>query len=170
MNRAVAIANEFLAKAGSAGLTQMQLQKLVYFAHGWTLAITGEPLTAEEPQAWNYGPVYSDLYDHTKYFGSKSIDRLLTPDDDDAARFFLHQASGLPPYKATLTPTEKDIIDRVWKRYGGLTGSRLSALTHQTKTPWSRVFAGGSGKNRTIPNGMIKDHYTTIGNSVAGAA
>jgi len=162
MDRAVAIANEFLAKAGPAGLTQMQIQKLVYFAHGWTLAVTGHPLTVEEPQAWNYGPVYSDLYDHTKYFGKKSINRLLTPDDDDAMRFFSRDPAPAQPYRAALSPVEKDIIDRVWSRYGSLPGSRLSAMTHQAGTPWYETYAGGEGKNRAIPNPLIQQHYVDI--------
>lgn len=166
MNRAVAIANEFLTKAGSSGLTQMQIQKLVYFAHGWTLAITDRPLTEEEPQAWNYGPVYNDLYDHTKFFGKNPINRPLTPDDDDAARFFLEMPSGKLPYRANLTPEERDIVNQVWSRYGKLSGARLSAMTHVPKTPWHQIYDAGKGKNRTIPNEIIKQHYLDIADSV----
>lgn len=169
MDRAVAIANEFLRKAGTAGLTQMQIQKLVYFAHGWTLAITGQPLTSEEPEAWNYGPVYSDLYDHTKYFGKNPINRPLTPDDDNAARFFLEMPSGAPAYRADLSATERDVIDRVWKRYGKLSGARLSAMTHVPNTPWWQTYDGGKGKNRTIANELIRQHYIDIGHSVQKA-
>ena len=40
---ASAIANEILARATGAGvsLTSMQLIKLVYIAHGWSLAVYG---------------------------------------------------------------------------------------------------------------------------------
>jgi uncharacterized phage-associated protein len=40
---------------------QMQLQELVYIAHGWCLAISGEPLTGERPEAMPYGPEYRRL-------------------------------------------------------------------------------------------------------------
>lgn len=54
------IAMAFVKKAIESGkpVTQMQLQKMVYFAHGLHLANTkGEPLVKEEFQAWRYGPV-----------------------------------------------------------------------------------------------------------------
>ncbi|WP_106638619.1 Panacea domain-containing protein [Allosphingosinicella vermicomposti] len=160
MHRAVAIANEFLKRAGSGGLTQMQLQKLVYFAHGWALALRDAPLVAEDVEAWNYGPVYRDLYDHTKYFGKDPIERLITPDDDEAARFFSRSKDPKAPYEAELTDYERQLIDAVWMRYGKLSGARLSALTHQRNTPWFDTFK--SGRSEAIDNERIKQHYTEL--------
>ena len=160
MDRSVAIANEFLRKAAGAALTQMQLQKLVYIAHGWKLGLVGEPLTTDQPEAWAYGPVYPDLYDHTKFFGRGPIGREITPDDDEAARFFIRQRSEAVPYRANLDNQERQIIDHVWKRYGGLSGARLSSLTHQPNTPWSETYDGG--RNRTISNDVIQAHYDEL--------
>lgn len=161
VDRSVAIANEFLGRPGGLALTQMQLQKLVYFAHGWDLGLTNTPLTIEQPEAWAYGPVYRDLYDHTKQFGSAPIGRLLTPADSEAARMF-GRAQGAAPYHANLSPIEHQIIDQVWHRYGGVFGPTLSALTHQPNTPWSNTFAGGAGKNQPISNTLIRDHYRQL--------
>lgn len=165
MDRAVAIANEFLRRAGPEGLTQMQIQKLVYFAHGWNLALNGWPLTTELPEAWTYGPVYRDLYDHTKYFGAGQINREITPDDDNAMRFFGGESRRWP-YRAKLTPEELEIIDAVWGRYGNLSGARLSALTHQSGTPWDATYKTGEGKNHSISNELIKAHYVEIADRV----
>lgn len=160
MDRAVAIANEFLRKDGGASLTQMQLQKLVYFAHGWSLGLLGQPLTIEQPEAWDYGPVYADLYDHTKLFGRSPIGRELTPDDDQPARFFGHGTPKAAPYRAQLTGSERAIIDQVWARYGRLSGARLSALTHQDGTPWSESYNGR--RNATIDNEVIARHFLEL--------
>ncbi|WP_131993555.1 type II toxin-antitoxin system antitoxin SocA domain-containing protein [Dokdonella fugitiva] len=40
----------------------MQLLKLVYLCHAWTLGLLGRPLLREEVQAWRYGPVFPALY------------------------------------------------------------------------------------------------------------
>ncbi len=72
---AAAIANEFLdlAEKDSRKLTQMHVQKLVYFAHGWFLALKREPLVRERVEAWDYGPVIRQLYDAFRSFGSRPI-------------------------------------------------------------------------------------------------
>jgi len=158
MDRSVAIANEFLRRG--IPLTQMQLQKLVYLSHGWTLGLTGQPLTAEQPEAWDYGPVYTDLYDHTKLFGRAPIAREVTPDDDEPARFFGRSRGHAKPYHAQLNPTERSIVDQVWARYGRLSGAQLSTLTHQPGTPWTQVYDGG--RNRVIPNEVIMAHYSEL--------
>ena len=125
-HKAVAIANEFLLQPGAAEtVTQMKLQKLCYFAHGWNLAINGNPLISDAPQAWNYGPVYRDLYEHTKYFGKEPVGRLITPGDSDVMRFF-GDGKKFEPYKAELTSRELGVIEQIWNRYSNLSAIRLS--------------------------------------------
>src|ERR1700722_8483585 len=72
---ATVIANEFIALASKAGsaLSPLKLQKLVYFAHGWCLALTGRPLISDRVQAWQYGPVIPSIYHEFKYVGNGSI-------------------------------------------------------------------------------------------------
>jgi uncharacterized phage-associated protein len=75
----VAVANEFLTIARSKGtpLTPMKLQKLVYFAHGWFLALNpGQPLISERVEAWKYGPVIRALYSQFRDYGDASIEAL----------------------------------------------------------------------------------------------
>jgi uncharacterized phage-associated protein len=160
-HRAVAIANEFLRQPGACEqLTQMQLQKLTYFAHGWNWALNGAPLTGDQIEAWTFGPVYRDLYDHTKFFGKEPVGRLITPDDSEVARFFGDKKGAASPYSADLTEREKQIIGRVWRRYGGLGGVALSRLTHQPGTPWFEAYK--RGKNSAIDQDAIRQHYTEI--------
>lgn len=162
-HRAVAIANAFLRLPSAAEtITQMQLQKLVYIAHGWNLAINDDSLVAEQPEAWTYGPVYRDLYDHTKFFGKSPIGREIRPADRDMAKFFLGDDDNSDqPYRAPLSDRERAVIENVWKRYGALSAIRLSELTHQRGTPWFQTFTT-RGRNTAIENELIKPHYDAL--------
>src|SRR5437870_3577302 len=70
-----AIANYFLdlAKLANQELNPMKIQKLVYYAHGWNLALDGQPLIDEAVEAWTYGPVIPSLYHEFKKYGGGPI-------------------------------------------------------------------------------------------------
>jgi uncharacterized phage-associated protein len=73
-----AIANYLLevAKNHNETLTPMKIQKLVYFANGWHLALKNEPLINEQVEAWPYGPVIPSLYRAFRRFGDQAITAL----------------------------------------------------------------------------------------------
>jgi len=132
---ALAVANYFLdlAKAKGIGLDPMKLQKLIYFAHGWHLALyDGAPLIDEQIQAWDYGPVVSSVYHEFKKFGARPIDQLgtdfdLAKDEIVTPRIALHD-------KQTIA-----LLDKIWEVYGRYTGVQLSNLTHETGSPWAQI-------------------------------
>lgn len=45
------------------GISTMKLQKLLYLAQGWSLAITGRPLFDGGFEAWSSGPVNREIYE-----------------------------------------------------------------------------------------------------------
>ena len=155
----LAIANEFLRRAEREGrfLTHMHLQKLVYLAHGWGLAVTGKPLIEDRFEAWDYGPVIRKLYDALRYYGSGVVTRTIRHGDDIA-----FGSSPGAEHVAELLPNEKAIIDKVWDQYKGFEAFQLSALTHADNSPWSQTFASGSGKSRAIRDNLIWDYFADL--------
>ncbi|MEA3538886.1 MAG: Panacea domain-containing protein [Pseudomonadota bacterium] len=143
-----AIANEFLKLNGGQPFNQMWLQKLVYIANGWNLAINGEPLTDSRIEAWDGGPVYRTIWNHLRDFGY------------DLKTMLLKKPNG-EPYKADLSPAEKSVIEHVWKRYGGYSGLELSRLTHQEGTPWSNSYFS-KGRNAALDESDIKNHFVEL--------
>lgn len=141
-----AIANEFLKLEGGP-MNQMRLQKLVYIANGWNLAINGEPLTDARIEAWDGGPVYRSIWNHIRDFGYNVKDR-----------FFGMQGER---FKANLSDKEKAVISHVWKRYSGYTGLQLSKLTHQEGTPWSNAYFG-KGRNAPLDQDEIRQHFVEL--------
>lgn len=149
-HRAVAIANEFLIRrADDAWPQQMYIQKLVHIANGWNMAVNGEPLTEELPQAWDNGPVYRSIWDYIKEHGYRGkYNTLLEPEKKSVIR-------------ADLTDNEKRIIDHVWQKYGHLSGDTLSKLTHEPDTPWERAYFG-RGRNARLDPEDIRNHYIDL--------
>ena len=140
-----AIANAFLERARSEGraLTPLQIQKLVFLAHGWSLSLRGTELIDEPIQAWTYGPVVRSLYDDFKSFGSDPILQMATV-----------YGEGKFSTPIEKSPEVASLLNFVWDRYKNLTAGQLSRLTHLPGSPWSRV-----GKNDIIPNWMVKQYY-----------
>src|SRR5689334_22090572 len=70
------VANFVLDVADSRGLqiTNMALNKILYFAHGWSLAQRSEPLISATFEAWQYGPVLPLIYRQFSRAGSDTID------------------------------------------------------------------------------------------------
>lgn len=155
------IANEFIRRAGAEGraLTQMQLQKLVYIAHGWALAITGNPLTHDDPQAWEYGPVYKELRRALRAYGRDNVAREIRNGEYMPGMFNDDEEASAT---AQLSVEEGAVIDRVYRDYGKFHAFQLSALTHKDGTPWTRVYDGGNGKFNDISAEMIREHFVEL--------
>lgn len=153
---AKAVANEFLALAKADGKTisPMKLLKLVYFAHGWYLAFTGQPLIQERVEAWQYGPVISTLYHEFKKFGNDPI----TEEAEDVRV----EGGKITPFTPRIDDENlgKALIAKVWQNYGQYSAGQLSSATHQEGTPWAQIYKPGE-RSLVIPDEVIKKYYDT---------
>jgi len=159
----LAVANYLIGKAHGEGdrITPMKLLKLVYIAHGWSLGITGKPLIAEEVQAWQYGPVIPSVYQDFRHYGRNPIER---------------QKAVLNERGEYVVPTVTDsqarrLLDKVWDVYKQYDGLQLSALTHQTGTPWDTVWREWGGRwgrrDAVIEPQIIAQYYRNLVNGAA---
>ncbi|WP_448191972.1 Panacea domain-containing protein [Azospirillum sp. sgz301742] len=166
-----AIANYFLDRARSEGrfLTTMNVLKLVYIAHGWTLALTDLPLIQERVEAWRHGPVIRELWDEFKVYGSGPI-RAFADGGQGFSKLFLQRdwENESSATKESLTPSESNILDAVWNSYKNFNAFQLSAMTHVPGTPWSNVYI--EGLNSAIENDDIKNHYRELHRARSGGA
>src|ERR1700738_3701746 len=106
-----AVANYFLERAKAEGIpiTPMAIQKLVYFAHGWMLAVYGRPLINQRIEAWEYGPVIRDLYQQFKRFGDLPISEPANFVQATAAGFQITQ----PEIPRQQDPEATQLLDQV---------------------------------------------------------
>lgn len=156
---AKAVANEFLAlaKGENKKLTQMQLQKLVYFAYGWYLAITGTRLIDERVEAWEWGPVIPSIYREFRRFGSSPITELAAEVGfrDGKAGYYAVRIQSIDPKKDGLAT---QVIKRVWDIYGKYSAIDLSKMTHEPDSPWT-LTPDKEIKGTAIEDGVIMEYF-----------
>lgn len=155
----LAIANEFIRRSlepGARPITQMQVQKLVYLAHGWNLGARDEPLIEDPVEAWKFGPVIRKLYSALSRYGSGPITRRIRWGDDTP----LYGGDDGGVAHEELGRREREVVEMIWDTYGEYPAFQLSALTHQPNTPWSQYYSDGS--NRVIPNRVIQRHFKAL--------
>lgn len=159
--RAAAIANELLdlAARDNRKLTQIEIQKLVYFSHGWHLALVGQNLIEEQIEAWKYGPVVRSLYDAFKKFGSSEI-------TEKAVYWKISNSRLVPSWYPTIqsASVEDDacaraVVQSVWKKYGLIPPFKLVEITHLNGSPWQKSQERG---DTYIPNEEIKEYFERV--------
>lgn len=158
---AAGAANEFLelawAESGNPPVDQMKLQKLLFYAHAWHLALEGRPLFEEDFEAWPWGPVVRDVYFETRPYGRAPISGRVTklmrkPSDNNSLEFVF--VSPLVDDKKT-----KEFIKSVWESHKRFSGVQLSNATHAPGEPWTVIKDKYNNKldsKPTIPNDLIE--------------
>lgn len=107
---------------GGEYITNLKLQKMLYYMQGFHLAYFREPLFEDEIEAWMYGPVVPKVYHEYSCFGNKGID----VEYDDIIR---------------LTNIEEQLFDEVLNVYGAFSAIGLMNMTHN-ETPWKSTKIG----------------------------
>ena len=134
-------------------LSPMQVQKLIYIAHGWHLSLNDSPLVSQPILAWKHGPVVRDVYDEYRIYGSEDITHYYRSRDPE---------TGIPEVSFVRDPVSKEIIESVWNSYKRFSATELWKLTHQNGSPWDRVYKGGVGEGDIIPNELIALAYKDL--------
>ncbi len=136
---ALTVAKWFVAWAaadetGEGELSNLKLQRLLYYAQGRYLAKHGEPLFADLIQAWDCGPAVPSVYHE---FSGHQLE--LAPDDpfdwdaidEDTARFLMD----------------------IWDTYGSFAAWKLRNMTHG-ESPWMDAHQNGEGGTGITPSAM----------------
>ena len=157
---AASVANEFLKLAKEEPqfppVDQMKLQKLLFYAHAWHLAMKDAPLFENDFEAWPWGPVVRDVYTQTLKFGRNPVNQFITELDYDDGRARVVAPDGVGD------PDLRGFIRSVWDTLKVYDGIQLSNSTHAEGEPWAIVCKelGTAGKP-AIPNELIKKVFRT---------
>lgn len=136
------IADYFLYKSGQEKkpITNKKLQKLLYYAQGWSLGARGEKLFEDKIEAWVHGPAIRSIYVAYKNFGFDPITRQIVETDIVAIPDHIRR-----------------FLDEVWTVYGKFDAEYLEHLSHAEK-PWQTARSGleahSASENEITPESM----------------
>ena len=131
-------------------MTPKKLQKLLYYAYAWTLALLNDAvddiqfrLFNEPIEAWVHGPVVPEVYSEFKGYGWNDIPMVSEMDENIFASDVL------------------DVLNQVWDVYGSFTGNELEEISHKD-APWREArngLASYMGSNRKISDKSMFEYY-----------
>lgn len=142
--KAIDIAKKLIYKAqedepnGGERLTNLKLQKMLYYQQGYHLAAFGTPLFEEEVEAWMYGPVVPCVYDVYSQYGSETL-----PETDNPIE---------------LLEEEEILFNQVYQAYRDFSAIGLMNRTHNEQ-PWLQALPHDRGT--VISNESMKSYFMT---------
>ncbi|MEH3116308.1 MAG: DUF4065 domain-containing protein [Methylorubrum populi] len=127
-------------------ITHLKLQKLVYYAQAWSLALRDEPLFDEELQAWAHGPVAESVYQTYRGAGWDA----------------------LPPPKVmpVMDREMDDFLSSILATYGDFSAKHLESMTH-AEQPWIEARKGlppEARSNKPIRKNVMSIYYRDLYN------
>lgn len=140
------IANYFIWLSHETGalLTNLKLQKLLYYSQGWYLAFYQKPLFKDNIEAWIHGPVVPCIYKKYKIFQWNPI---------------AEKAE-----KPLLNPKTNSFLVSLSKAYFHRDGYELELMTHQEK-PWINARKGlkpDVNSNNIISRKDMQNYFTSM--------
>ena len=121
-----------------AEMTNMKVQKLLYYAQSLHLALYDEPLFNDEIEAWRYGPVCHPAY---KFYSNFEAQKLPIPSGDDLGQ---------------IPNDKKDLLEEVWGYFGIYHAYKLSDMTH-LEFPWKKARKGLPPEARSTEAIQLED-------------
>lgn len=119
-------------------ISNLQLQKILYFCQLESYRRSGTPLFCDDFEAWRYGPVIPSVYRLFSIFGGLAISsRVKEPEN--------------------LSSRERSLIQSVARRLRMLRPWELVAETHSDGSPWDLTYRGGYGAGDVISKELIRE-------------
>lgn len=120
-------------------ISNLQLQKILYYIQKDFLQIHHRALFADEFEAWPFGPVVRSIYNKYCGFGSMTIydDQVIEPQ---------------------FSEEEKKCIDSIVENKRSISPWKMVEDTHAEGKAWDLVFRDGMGYKNIIPKDVIIAH------------
>ena len=148
------ICNLMLDEADDVPITNLALQKLLYFIHGLHLIETKTPLVMGYFEAWQHGPVHPAAYGAFKAAGKMPIAFRATRQNPLTGERL--------PFSAICDRDVQDRLRRVMALYGRMNAGNLVDISHAAGAPWHFIVAKARASmafGMRIPNDVITERF-----------
>lgn len=144
MYRALNVARYIVQRCNNQNraISNLKLQKILYFVQAEFLVTKNQPCFVESIEAWEFGPVVPEVYHQYKIYGGANIP-------------FRRQFSGV----VSISEEDRELIDGIVDECMQYSASALVEITHNQK-PWSNVYI--SGMNREISIESIRKYFSEV--------
>lgn len=136
------------------GISNLKLQKILYFIQAFFLVSTPEQCFAERIEAWDFGPVVPEAYREYKQFGSgdiPSVSYIINFDEDD-----IWESKVTKYTDNILSEEDKSRIESVVDKFADYSATDLVSITHAQK-PWKNAYQRGQNNEITVK--AIKEYF-----------
>ena len=115
-------------------ISNLKLQKVLYFIQGFFFAVKNEECFKDEMIAWDFGPVIPEVYREFKYFGSNSIPTSATTGQYPYIKYTEYDAN-----ENAISESDKELIEMI---VDSLKNISLSGLTDiiRCQEPWKNAY------------------------------
>jgi uncharacterized phage-associated protein len=157
MYEARKICNYLLANfdAVEFDLTNLRINKLLFFIHAESLRQRPEGLIRNHFEAWQFGPVIRPVFDTFKIYNDGPITALAQ---------YLDYALGkrIPVPYDDIREEDLKIIVREFRNYSRFSTGQLVSLSHEPGGPWDVVYRANladATQSPRISNRLIRSHF-----------
>ena len=126
-------------KKNGYSVSNLKLQKLLYFVQAQFLVTLNQPCFAAEIEAWDFGPVVPEAYHYFKIWGNSDIPTICA-----------HNA------EKNIKLCDQKVMDDVLSNCAAYSASYLVDLTHN-QSPWKTAYNGMH--NQIISLQSIKEYF-----------
>jgi uncharacterized phage-associated protein len=121
-----------LAEKNGVGVSNLSINKIVYFLHANYLVQFDKPLVSAKIEAWEFGPVFRELYREFKAFGEGPIQgRAYRIDPRTGER-------ELCSYE--FSPDDSAFLTSICEDYLAMSLKKLLDMSHVKGGPWDQVW------------------------------
>lgn len=142
-----------VAQTDGRNVSNLHVNKIVYFLHADFLAAFSRPLVTAKIEAWTHGPVFRELYREFKEFGNAPI--------TERAKYLDPETGRRRNAIWRFTSDEEVFLRELVKKYVAMTPGALVAQSHIEGGPWDQTWNHETKTNASmkISDEAIKSWY-----------